>query len=81
MKAWQATRARELATASGSKAFFFEKKAAKNFWSFWLRRGRGRPAQRVKSFLVLFFKKAPLSSACLRFADILRPTWAVTFFQ
>jgi len=42
-----------------SKAFFFEKKKQKTFDSRYA--PRRQRAQRDKSFLVLFFKKAPLS--------------------
>jgi hypothetical protein len=42
-----------------SKAFFFEKKKQKTFDSWYA--PRRQRAQRDKSFLVLFFKKEPLS--------------------
>jgi hypothetical protein len=41
----------------------------------------GDAQPRGSKVLVLFFKKEPLSSACLRFGWYLRPTWAVTFSE
>jgi hypothetical protein len=47
----------------GRKAFFFEKKKQKTFGCFGF--GLSGEAQpRVKSFLVLFFKKEPLCLGC-----------------
>jgi hypothetical protein len=40
----------------------FLKKRSKKLLQIWLRRLRGGSAQTRKSFLVLFFKKAPLSA-------------------
>jgi hypothetical protein len=56
------------------------KKAAKTFGRLASARA-GTPSPDGQKFFGSFFKEAQLSSACLRFADILRPTWAVTFFE
>jgi hypothetical protein len=45
---------------AGRKEFFFEKKKQKTF-SDWAEASRENSAQTRKSFLVLFFKKEPLS--------------------
>jgi hypothetical protein len=49
------------------KDCFFEKKQQKTFGRFDFGAAGDAQPGRVKSFLVLFFKKAPLPSACLRF--------------
>jgi hypothetical protein len=43
----------------------------------WLSLSGQAEAKTMKSFLVLFFKKEPLSSACLRCGRYLRASWAV----
>jgi hypothetical protein len=67
---------RRKADREAGKHFFFEKRKQKtsdSSASFF----QERPKPNSQSFLVLFFKKEPLSAACLARRWTIQPTWAV----